>query len=623
MQETEKPQAILNQTTDGETAQKQSAENKPGKRSFSKRFRLYMVLGISFGCAVLLYFLIGFYYQKVFFPATTVNGIAVSGLTPEQAKELLRTSAEEYKLTILEDSGKTEQISGSSIGLYAKEDRLLQDILRNQNTMAWVFQCFQEKDYLLDIACDEEKLSSTVNALSCMDKKNWVSPENACISYDKGHGYQIVPEIPGNEILADDLFEAVKAAVYHMESTLSLRDAGVYRLPEILSDDVYLVEQFSRLEPYSDMTVTYQFDDQKEVLDSDTLCSWVSLDRNGTLEIDEEAVSEFVKELAGKYNTAYSPKTFETSYGETVTIKGGFYGWQIDKEAEKEHLLEIIRSAKTVTTEPIYLLQAASHGEADYGNTYVEINLTAQHLFYYKDGELLIESDFVSGNPSRGNATPAGAYAITYTQRDATLKGQDYRTPVSYWMPFNGNIGMHDSSWRSSFGGSIYQTNGSHGCINLPPSVAKVIFENIEKGIPVLCYHLGGTKQKPENLSDEQIAAETDPAQSQEPGTDELPADGQPAAPEGDAPADGQPITPGGDVPAGEQPVTPGGDVPADGQPITPGSDVPAGEQPVTPGGDVPADGQPVTPGGDVPTGGQSAQPPTDGESPADTAVTE
>ena len=123
----------------------------------------------------------------------------------------------------------------------------------------------------------------------------------------------------------------------------------------------------------------------------------------------------------------------------------------------------------------------------------MEINLTAQHLFFYKEGKLVVESDFVSGNESRGWSTPAGAYPLTYKQRNATLKGQNYATPVSYWMPFNGGIGMHDAYWRSSFGGKIYKTNGSHGCINLPPAVAKTVYENISAGMPVLCYHLQGS----------------------------------------------------------------------------------------------------------------------------------
>ena len=102
--------------------------------------------------------------------------------------------------------------------------------------------------------------------------------------------------------------------------------------------------------------------------------------------------------------------------------------------------------------EPVYLQTAASHDGPDFGNTYVEMNLTSQHMFFYKEGKLLIESDFVSGDEAKGFRTPAGAYEITYKQMNATLKGKDYKTPIKYWMPFNGNIGMHDGYWRTSFG---------------------------------------------------------------------------------------------------------------------------------------------------------------------------
>lgn len=139
-------------------------------------------------------------------------------------------------------------------------------------------------------------------------------------------------------------------------------------------------------------------------------------------------------------------------------------------------------------------MTANSHGKNDYGDSYVEINLTAQHMFLYKDGKLVIDSDFVSGNVSKNNATPTGAYGVTYTEKNATLRGENYETPVTYWMPFAGNVGMHDAYWRSKFGGSIYKYAGSHGCINLPPEVAKVVFENVKKNYPVLVYELPGTE---------------------------------------------------------------------------------------------------------------------------------
>jgi hypothetical protein len=61
-------------------------------------------------------------------------------------------------------------------------------------------------------------------------------------------------------------------------------------------------------------------------------------------------------------------------------------------------------------------------------------------------------------------------------------------------MPFNNNIGLHDAVWRDTFGSDLYLTSGSHGCINLPYLIAKKIYGYIQKGTPVLCYHLAGTE---------------------------------------------------------------------------------------------------------------------------------
>ncbi len=541
-------------------------KKKKNGRPKAKRTRLYIISGVIFCTAIILYFLIGSSYQNVFFPGTIINGINVSGLDPSKALEAVNTAAGEYILILAEEGEHTESVSGSSIGLCMTDDSALQAILDSQNILAWGLESFHDKNYSLDIDYDEDKLHAAVDSLSCMDQSKWVSPESAYITYEKNAGYHIMPETRGNEIMADALFEAVSRAVRNLDERLSLADAGIYRLPKISSEDPSLQEQLSLLQSYSDMTVTYQFGSQTEVLDSDTISEWISVSKSGRRTIDKEAVTAYVKELAKKYNTAYSPKTLETSYGETVTIKNGFYGWMIDKEAEVDELMKILREGKSITREPAYTMEAASHDGPDYGDTYVEINLTAQHLFYYKDGELVIESDFVSGNPSRGNDTPGGAYSITYKERNATLKGQNYRTPVSYWMPFNGNIGMHDSSWRSTFGGSIYKTNGSHGCINLPPKVAETIFENIEQGIPVLCYHLSGTEQAyATNLSGDKVSSHTVAPEPEIPLLPEnpiLPPEVQPPLDNG-LPAPDTQLPPEGTIPAPDAQVPPEGTIPA------------------------------------------------------------
>jgi lipoprotein-anchoring transpeptidase ErfK/SrfK len=77
---------------------------------------------------------------------------------------------------------------------------------------------------------------------------------------------------------------------------------------------------------------------------------------------------------------------------------------------------------------------------------------------------------------------------LNYKQKNAALTGEDYETNVNYWMPFFGNIGIHDASWRYAFGKEMYKNNGSHGCVNVPLNVAKTIYENIEEGTPIICY---------------------------------------------------------------------------------------------------------------------------------------
>lgn len=236
------------------------------------------------------------------------------------------------------------------------------------------------------------------------------------------------------------------------------------------------------------VTITYQFGDQSEVLDNDRILSWLKEQEDGSVAIDEQQAKAFVKELAEKYDTAYTTRTFHTTGGRDIQITQGDYGWRIDQEAETKHLLELLAAKQSATCEPIYAQTAAVHAKNDWGTTYVEVSLTDQYLWLYKDGHCILESYFVSGNPTRGHATPKGIYGLTYKTRDATLSGEGYDSKVKYWMPFNRNVGLHDAPWRKTFGGQIYKNNGSHGCINLPPANAAKIYENVDKNTPVIVY---------------------------------------------------------------------------------------------------------------------------------------
>ncbi len=252
-----------------------------------------------------------------------------------------------------------------------------------------------------------------------------------------------------------------------------------------------------KLATVNGMSVTYQMPNkQTEVLDGLTIASWVNGSKGLTVSVDAAKVADYVQGLRNKYDTPTGTQTWQSADGTTKSIKTN-YGWHIDQTKETEALIANIQSLQSVTREPVYSSRAAQTAMPQWGKTFVEIDISSQHVYFYQDGNCVWDSKCVTGtatDPDR--ATPTGVFALKYKQRDRVLRGRinpqtgkpSYESPVAYWMPFNGNIGLHDANWRSSFGGNIYLKSGSHGCINLPPKNAKTLYELITPGtVIVVC----------------------------------------------------------------------------------------------------------------------------------------
>ena len=495
-------------------------------------------------------------YKTCFLPGTIVDGMDVTGKTAAEVEDAIMEQLKGYKLTINGREDLSESITGEEVGLYAEFDDTLAKAIAAQKPMEWGKYRFGKSVNEVNtdalIRYNDEMLGEAVDSLSCMDKENMREPQDAKISDYTSGGYTIIKEDEGTELLEDKVKEAVAAAVMSLAESVDLEEQGCYASPSITSEDEALKTACETMNKYVGARITYQFGDKSETLSGDEIHNWLTV--NGTsVRINEGKATEYVKKLAASYDTAYKAKSLKTSYGKTVSITGGSYGYKINQAKEAATLVSLIKNGEQTSREPEYSQKGASRTGNDYGNTYVEINLTAQHLYFYVKGKLVVQSDFVSGNAAKGWSTPAGAYSITYKQRNATLKGQGYATPVSYWMPFNGGIGLHDANWRKTFGGTIYKTNGSHGCVNLPPAVAKTIYENISAGDPVLCYHLDGTESaSTSGTKKDETAATTAAATTAAPETTAAPTTAAPettAAPTTAAPTTEAPTTPaaGGD----------------------------------------------------------------------------
>ncbi|MEE1438084.1 MAG: L,D-transpeptidase family protein [Lachnospiraceae bacterium] len=478
-------------------------QNKKKKR---KKKNQKMVLWSSLG--VLFAFLLGLliagsvYCSSHFIKGTIINEIDASGLTMEELESRMR----EYVLTVRERTGEgsyiTETITGDQIGVTVSNTDELNGILKQQNILKAISSYIKGEQQVYTVenlyAYVDSALMTAILKLQGFQESFVVEPVDAHISgYDAENGYRIVPEIRGNVLNQTKTIQTVETAVDALLTEIDLEKAGCYEEPSVYADDAKLTERLAQMKQYTDLRIVYHFGQQEEVIDGSVLSGWLLVDEEtNKVSVSEEKIDDFVVMLRKKYDTIFRSREFQTSYGKTITIEGGDYGWWMNYSQEQEQLKEMIRNGESGERIPVYYQTAAVYGSQDYGNTYIEINLTAQHLFLYVNGEKKMESEFVSGNAARGFDTPAGIYGITYKEQDAMLVGENYETPVSYWMPFNGNIGLHDAIWRDSFGADIYKKSGSHGCINMPYLKAKELYGEIAKGTPVICYYLDGTESE-------------------------------------------------------------------------------------------------------------------------------
>lgn len=328
--------------------------------------------------------------------------------------------------------------------------------------------------------------------------------------YEAAYGAQVtVPLTPGPTIPAQDANAHTQMAIQQaaaqqaaaQQKAQNSNGAGAsIDMSSINQGTVSPAEAMAigqKLATVNGMSVTYQLpSNQTEVLDGLTIATWVNGSQGLTVSVDAAKVAAYVQGLRNKYDTPAGTQTWQSADGTTKSIKTD-YGWHIDQAKETEALIANIQSLQSVTREPVYASRAVQTEMPQWGKTFVEIDISSQHVYFYQNGNCVWDSKCVTGtatDPDR--ATPTGVFALKYKQRDRVLRGRinpqtgkpSYESPVAYWMPFNGNIGLHDANWRSSFGGNIYLKSGSHGCINLPPKNAKTLYDLITPGtVIVVC----------------------------------------------------------------------------------------------------------------------------------------
>ena len=462
-----------------------------------------LICGIVVLVLLIVYLAGMLYYNDKFLNGTMVNGSDVGGMTLQKANDQLSKKVNGQSLKLIFNDGQSEVLQSAQLGVSYNKDNSLNQLMKNQNKWAWFIGFFKnEKNTLTDlIQISDENLTNGIASMEHAKEENQIAPTDAYIQYKDG-SFSIIEETLGSKFNIEELVKNIKVALSEGKQQLDVTKANGYVKPHVYKDDQDLNNQLKAANEYCLSAITYTTPKGKEIaLDGSTLITWLSKQDDGSYTKDEsvfkEKLTAFVKELASQYNSIGATRTFTGKDGQSHTVSGGTYGFRVSTDSEVSALLKMINENKSENNRiPEHTGQLPSGENGGLGTTYLEINITKQHLWFVKDGSVVLESDFVSGKESDPTRlTPSGTYYIYNKERNRVLRGTkqpngkyEYESPVSYWMPFNKGIGLHDASWRSTFGRDIYINSGSHGCINLPTGFAGSLYSQIYVNLPVVVY---------------------------------------------------------------------------------------------------------------------------------------
>lgn len=445
---------------------------------------------------------------------TTINGVNCNGLTTDQAKGKLIREWNSNSFSFTKEGSVIGTINDLDF-TYDIDESMAS--IKKDNFISAAMNYFFDMDFTASIPMTVEKVNKKftkeLKKADYLKEKDITKTKDAYVDLSS-EDFKIVPEVYGNNIDYDLLTETITGLVADGKFQLEYIPSKFYQQPEITADSEAIQERQEFCKKYLTSKITYIMGKDEVKIPPEALEKIFDIEivENGgevnaeeeaaaekatkKVSINEDAVQEYVESFTKEYNTLGKTREFTSLSGRKIKVSGGDYGFALSVEKETKQLIKDLKSGKEVKREPVWLMTGFIdyNKDDDVGNTYVEVSLAEQHLWYFKNGKQIVECPVVTGNISAGYNTPSGTFSLSYKQRGATLKGTNadgssYESPVSYWMPFYGNYGMHDAPWRGAFGGSIYRGNGSHGCVNMPVASAGKLFENLaDKGVPVIVH---------------------------------------------------------------------------------------------------------------------------------------
>ena len=413
---------------------------------------------------------------------TVVGGVDLSALTEQEAAAALTEAAAAYQLS-LTVNGTNLTVPAEKIGLKLDEAALKQ-YMQALNSGAELPAAL----FTYDREALKGLLSEGLNT----------APVNATAVYNSSKKqFEAKAGKNGTKVDADATADAAAAALGMLLGNASAEVKTTEVAPEITASGEKMTAALKKANGYLSVSLTYTYSPEggkssKETIGTASLADFIQISDKLEVSVSKSAIESYAANMASKYSGSDYKGSFVTTGGSTLGYSVTYYGQKVNKSALADDIYKCVTEQKSGTRTAPYSAKSSK----PYGGSYVEIDLSSQKLWLYKDGERIVTTNLVSGSVAEGHRTPTGVYSIYAKQTDRYLSGEGYRSWVNYWMPFLGGYGLHDASWRSSFGGTIYHYDGSHGCVNLPSSAAKKIYNNVSVGTKVILY--GGRTEVPD-----------------------------------------------------------------------------------------------------------------------------
>ena len=436
-------------------------------------------------------------FTQVFVPKTHIDGLDFSFKTPDALVQAMEDDTATRSIKLIEAESEEEILLHDAIDYVKTATPPAEGWIDSKTPWKWPLFLVtgNNKEGIISVEYSKEKLDEAINNLKAMQPENIRKPKDAYLGRN-GNDYEVVPEDMGTELIKDKLVDVLTTAIDEETNEVNLVEADCYTKPQIYSDNPVLQETYAKYKSINFQRIDLDLYEASEVLETPDI-----LELYEGSEISEEKVWAYVDSLVAKYDTYEEERPFTNHYGEEMMVgtRADTYGFLMDDEETFDLLMETLKSKESASISPIWV--TAGHHRydngSDIGGTYIEVSIDNQELWAYLDGEQVYNTDVVTGMYNLFD-TPRGVFQIVQMSRDVHLKGEEklpngkkekWDSFVNFWMAINwAGVGLHNASWRSSFGGSIYQGGGSHGCINMDYDAAQFLYETYDIGTIVVVW---------------------------------------------------------------------------------------------------------------------------------------